>query len=96
MVVNESLCVPARVWRALFREFLETSDFSPELKRFTGPALIAWGELDAYALREDQEALRRVITGSRLVRYADIGHAIHWEDPDRFVADLVAFVYERR
>jgi pimeloyl-ACP methyl ester carboxylesterase len=96
MVVNESLCVPARVWRAIFREFLETPDFSPELKRFAGPALIVWGELDAYALREDQEALHRVITGSRLVSYADTGHAIHWEDPDRFVTDLVAFVYERR
>jgi pimeloyl-ACP methyl ester carboxylesterase len=95
-VVSESLQVPARVWRAAFKEFLETPDFSHGLEQFAGPALIAWGDHDTYAHREEQEALRAVIADSRLVTYAGAGHALHWEEPDRFAADLVAFVYERR
>jgi non-heme chloroperoxidase len=95
-VVSESLQAPARVWRAAFKEFLETPDFSHGLARFTGPALMAWGDRDVYAHREDQEALRRAIADSRLVTYAGAGHALHWEEPERFAADLVSFVYERR
>jgi non-heme chloroperoxidase len=96
VMVGESLQVPARVWRALFSGFLETSDFSHELRRLTAPALIVWGECDTYAPREDQEALHELIAGSRLLTYSGIGHAVHWEDPDRFVTDLVGFVCERR
>jgi non-heme chloroperoxidase len=95
-VVSESLQAPARVWRAAFKEFLETPDFSHGLARFTGPALMAWGDRDVCAHREDQEALRRAIADSRLVTYAGAGHALHWEEPERFAADLVSFVYERR
>jgi pimeloyl-ACP methyl ester carboxylesterase/tetratricopeptide (TPR) repeat protein len=96
VMVNESLTVPARVWRELFKGFLETPDFSREVGSVTAPTLIAWGEKDSYALRADQEALRSTIAGSRLIIYPGAGHAFHWEDPRRFAADLVAFVYERR
>jgi non-heme chloroperoxidase len=95
IVVGESLHVPARVWRDTFKGFLETEDFSHELAGVAAPTLIAWGELDTYAVRADQDALREAIPGSRLVTYPGAGHAFHWEDPGRFAADLVAFVYER-
>ena len=95
-VVGESLLVPARVWRSTFAHFLETQDFSVGLRRYAGPALIAWGDHDTFASREDQEALHGLIPNSRLVIYMGAGHAFHWEDPDRFVEDLVAFVCERR
>ena len=94
-VVYESLRVPARVWRDTFQGFLQTPDFSGELASLAAPTLIAWGERDTYALRTDQEALQAVIAGSRLVTYADAGHAFHWEDPDRFATDLVEFIYQR-
>jgi non-heme chloroperoxidase len=94
-VVVESLHVPARVWRATFRHFLWTPDFSSGLTRYGGPALIAWGDRDAFASREDQEGLRRLISDSRLVTYAGAGHAVHWEDPARFADDLLEFVFER-
>jgi non-heme chloroperoxidase len=95
MVIGESLRVPARVWRATFKGFLETPDFSGELARLTVPALIVWGDRDRYARSADQDALREAIPGSRLIVYPGAGHAFHWEDPARFVADLIAFVYER-
>jgi len=95
-VVEESLRVPARVWREAFRGFLETPDFTPELARVTAPALIVWGDRDAYAADVDQEALRAALPASRLLVYPGGGHAFHWEDPGRFANDLLAFLYERR
>lgn len=91
MVVQESLKVPARVWRAAFEGLLE-ADFSGELGKIKSPTLIVWGERDAYFPRSDQEALASAIADSQLVVYANAGHALHWEEPDRFAVDLVGFV----
>jgi pimeloyl-ACP methyl ester carboxylesterase len=95
-VVDESLQVPARVWREAFRGFLETPDFSAELARMRAPALIVWGDCDSYAPAADQEALCAAVSGARLIVYRGGGHAFHWEDPARVADDLVAFLYERR
>jgi pimeloyl-ACP methyl ester carboxylesterase len=91
MVVQESLKVPARVWRAAFEGFLEDA-VAGQLGRITAPTLIAWGARDAFCRRADQDALLAVIAGSRLIAYENAGHALHWEEPRRFAADLVAFV----
>ena len=56
-----------------------------------GPTLIVWGDRDALSPRRDQDALLTTISGSRLVVYEGAGHALHWEQPERFAADLVAF-----
>jgi pimeloyl-ACP methyl ester carboxylesterase len=93
--VQESLKVPARVWKATFKGFLE-SDFWNELGEIEAPTLIVWGEKDAIFHRHHQEALAAGIPGSRLVIYSGTGHAVHWEKPQRFVADLVQFVEELR
>jgi pimeloyl-ACP methyl ester carboxylesterase len=89
-VVQESLKVPARVWRAAFEGFLE-DDFAGELDRVKAPTLILWGDQDALCPRADQEALLAAIAGSRLAVYEGAGHALHWDYPDRFASDLVAF-----
>jgi pimeloyl-ACP methyl ester carboxylesterase len=96
MAVEESLQVPARVWREAFRGFLETPDFSAELARVRAPALIAWGDRDSYAPAADQEALRAAVPGARMIVYRGGGHTFHWEDPDRVAQDVVAFLYERQ
>ena len=88
--VQESLKVPARVWRAAFEGFLD-DDFTGELYRIKTPALLIWGDRDALVSRSDQEALLEAITGSRLVVYEGAGHAPHWEEPERFAAELAAF-----
>lgn len=89
-VVQESLKVPARVWKAAFQGLLET-DFSTELGKIKTPTLIIWGDQDAYCPRSDQEVLLAAIAESRMVVYHGTGHAVHWEEPAHFAADLVAF-----
>lgn len=91
VVVQESLKMPARVWRAAFEGFLE-DDFAGEIGKIQAPTLIFWGSQDAFCPRRDQDALLKAIAGSQLVTYENAGHALHWEEPERFAADLVAFV----
>lgn len=95
MVVDESLNVPARVWKAAFTEFLNTPDFSHELARLKAPVLIAWGDRDEYADARNQELLAAAMPSARRVVYRGGGHAFHWEDPGRFAMDLLDFVYAR-
>jgi non-heme chloroperoxidase len=91
LVVSESMKVPAHVWRAAFAGFLE-DDVAGEWSRIDVPTLLVWGDRDAYVPRADQDTLREAIPGSRLLVYEGTGHTPHWEEPARFVADLVAFV----
>jgi pimeloyl-ACP methyl ester carboxylesterase len=90
-VVQESLKVPARVWRAAFEGSLE-DDFVSELDKIEAPTLLVWGAQDILCPRHDQDVLLRAIPGARLVVYENAGHALHWEEPERLAADLVAFV----
>jgi len=89
-VVEESRKAPARVWRAALEGLLE-DDHSIELYKIKAPTLIVWGDRDAYCPPSDQEALRAAIKGSRLLVYTGAGHGLHWEYPERFAADMVAF-----
>lgn len=90
-VVAESLKIPARVWHAAFTG-LFADDLAPLLGRVTVPTLMIWGAHDAYCSRADQDRLLAGIRGARLVTYANAGHALHWEEPERFAADVAAFV----
>lgn len=93
MVVAESLKVPAHVWRSTFAGFLE-DDVAGELGRIAVPTQLIWGDRDQFVSRSDQDALLEAIPRSRLLVYEGTGHAPHWEEPERFAADLVAFVDE--
>jgi non-heme chloroperoxidase len=91
-VVKESLKVPARVWRAALREGHLEADVAGELKAITAPTLIVSGQHDAVHPRGEREALVGAIIGARPIVYPNAGHALHWEEPEHFAADLVAFV----
>jgi pimeloyl-ACP methyl ester carboxylesterase len=90
-VMQESMKVPARVWRAALEDQREI-DFSGELNKIKAPTLIVWGDQDALCPRSDQEALLTAIEGSQLVVYPGAGHGVHWEEPVRFAVDLVTFI----
>lgn len=94
MVVNESLKMPAAVWRATFSEFLDI-DRSVELETIAAPTIVFWGDRETICPRKDQDELVARIPDAELVVYAGVGHALHWEDSQRFAADLVQFVEGR-
>jgi len=90
-VVSESMKVPAQIWRAALRGLLAFQS-AARLGRLTMPTLIVWGDHDQIAGHADQQLLRQAIRGSKLFCYEDTGHSPHWEQPQRFADDLLAFV----
>lgn len=90
--VAESLKVPARVWRAAFAGFIG-DDFSERLSAIDVPTQIVWGRHDVFCSAAEQQAMLQLIRGARFVEYADAGHAMHWEEPQRFARELAAFVH---
>jgi pimeloyl-ACP methyl ester carboxylesterase len=92
-VVGESLKVPARVWRAVWQG-LVASPADPRLVTVTAPTLIFWGDREPIAPRADQDALLRLLPNATLKVYEETGHSPHWERPERFVRDLLAFIGE--
>ena len=89
--VAESLKAPARVWQAACRSMIET-DHRPLLDRIKARTLLIWGDKDAYFSIDEQERLLAGIEGSWLEIYEGIGHAPHWEEPERTAAEIENFV----
>jgi non-heme chloroperoxidase len=88
--VAESLKLPAQAWRELFLGFaeLDQPDGAEELPM---PALLVWGDRDAFIPREVQDRVLEALPDARLEVYEGVGHALHWEQPERFAADIVEF-----
>jgi pimeloyl-ACP methyl ester carboxylesterase len=89
--VEESMKVPARVWRDAFAGMMQ-EDFAVELGNISAPTLVIYGDQDAFCLRSDQDAIVAGYPDAELLVYQGYGHAMHWEDPARVAADLVVFV----
>jgi pimeloyl-ACP methyl ester carboxylesterase len=90
MVVQESLKLPAFVWRDVSSGFLK-ADLPDAARRARAPALIIWGDRDVYCPRTDQSALCEAL-GAELAVMAGVGHAVHWERPAEVAKELVNFV----
>jgi non-heme chloroperoxidase len=89
--IAESRKVPAYVWQGVAAGWTK-SEFAGILKQFNRPSLIIWGDKDVFCPRADQELLQKAIKNSRLLVYEGTGHAVHWEEPERFAKDLVEFI----
>ncbi len=88
-VVDESLKMPAAVWRAAMAGLL---DFDPaQVGLIRAETLLIWGDRDGFAGLGDQDALLSSLSTARLLAYRGTGHAPHWEEPARFAADLAGF-----
>ena len=90
-IVTESLKVPARVWQAALQEGHLEARMAGELGAIEARSLIVWGGQDTIHSRSEQDALVGAITNGLLFVYPDAGHGLHWEEPERFAGDLVAF-----
>ena len=77
-VVDESLKLPAKVWKASFAGMMA---YEPVEDQITCKTLVMGGEQDPiFSAAEHQEVARR-IRGARLRLFAGIGHALHWDNP---------------
>jgi non-heme chloroperoxidase len=94
-VIAENLKVPARVWKATFEGLIEAVP-ATETAAIAVPTLVIWGDRDRFLPRDDQEALAAAIDGARLAIYEGAGHAVHWEEPERVAADIVALTQQIR
>jgi pimeloyl-ACP methyl ester carboxylesterase len=89
-VVAESLKLPARIWQAAFRQAVLGADDTARLGEVAVPTLLLCGDRDSLAA-DAQAPLQAGIPGARRVTYTGCGHALHWEQPGRFAADLADF-----
>ena len=81
-VIAESRKVPARVWRAALAGL---THYQPQWP-ITCPTTILGGELDTVFSAHEQTALFLATEHSTLHLEPRVGHTLHWEAPERFVA----------
>lgn len=89
--VDESLKLPARVWRALMEGQL-AADYTAKVNQIRTPTLALRGDHDNIFSTEAQAALESGLPNAVSKVYAETGHALHWERPVEFVKDLEEFI----
>ena len=87
--VAEAERVPASTWHGLAQGHREPTE---ELKKIRIPTLVLWGEKDSIFSRSDEDILIHTIPHAQFSVYPETGHALHWERPERFTRELLAFV----
>lgn len=90
MLIEESLKVPARVWKETLRGLLDT-DVRANLEQITAPTLLISGDDDAF-VSDDQQVLLGAISDARLALYKGAGHGVHLAQPTRVVTDILGFL----
>lgn len=91
VLMRDTQAVPARVWKEAFKRRLEV-DLSAAPPKIGVPTLIVWGDRDGRCSRREQEALKDMINGSRLLVYPGAGHSPPCEEPARFASDVLSFI----
>ena len=90
-MVAECLRTPAATWKGAFAGLLE-DDFGAELGRIDVPVLLPWGDADSFVPEADQRRLQGALPRATRSVFRGVGHALHWERPERFAAELRSFV----
>ena len=91
LFIEESEKLPAYVWKGVAAGW-SNSVYSSQLKNYKKPSLLIWGDKDSFASKKDQEMLQQSLEKSTLKVYEGTGHAVHWEEPNRFARNVVEFV----
>lgn len=89
LVVDESLKVPAHVWRAAFDAMIAER---PPRTRIAHPTLLIAGGKDELFDDTDRKQLAALFTGPHSIMYQALGHAPHWEEPHIVARDIARFV----
>ena len=91
LLVDEGLKVPLNVFKEALKGIV-SADLTERIKQINAPALIFWGNQDAFCTYKGQELMVNNIKESKLIVYGNTGHALHWEHPKKFADDLVNFI----
>jgi non-heme chloroperoxidase len=86
LVVQESLKVPAAVWRAALGGLMT---YEPCEERITCPTLVLGGDRDGVFSVGEVTTVAQRIAGGRVRILEGIGHTPHWEDPKLTVTILL-------
>jgi len=90
--VAESAKVPVRAWKGALDGFI-AADHLGAAAAVTVPTTLVWGDQDAYVPRADQDHLLAALRTGHVEIYEGTGHAVHWEQPERFGADVVRVLH---
>ncbi len=91
LFIDESMKLPLHVWKEAAAG-LVAEDFTKHLSSIEVPVLIFWGSKDMICFKVDQENFSTNLKNERLIVYEGTGHALHWEEPERFAEDLLSFI----
>lgn len=91
LLVTEGMKPPVAVFQAAFKGLMEV-DFTTRLSEIRKPVFVLWGDKDSFCHQPGQEPFRKNLKQGKYIVYPGFGHAIHWEDPQRVVNDLVKFI----
>jgi pimeloyl-ACP methyl ester carboxylesterase len=86
--IQESHRLDAATWKAVFAGLIAYVPAEPQIRV---PTLVLGGDRDGVFSVAEQRELTRAIAGARSVIVAGVGHALHWEEPERFVSELLQF-----
>ncbi|MFF1519299.1 alpha/beta fold hydrolase [Streptomyces sp. NPDC058305] len=89
-MIEEGLKLPAHVWQETGRGLLD-ADLGATLAGILVPTLVIWGEQDRFLTRDDQRIILDAVHGAEFLPYENTGNAVHWEQPERVVADIARF-----
>ncbi|WP_339689834.1 alpha/beta hydrolase [uncultured Parasphingorhabdus sp.] len=74
-------------------KLFKTMDVAAIAETVTVPVLLQWCAYDTVISQSAQQSVERFTnTKVDLIEYDDLGHFPMWEDPDRFTADMIAFL----
>ena len=86
--IENSKQMPAAIWRSLIDGLIA---YEPSVVRPRVRTMVMGGALDAVFSADEQMTLAAQF-GARLLLFDDVGHTPQWEQPERFVRELMLFV----
>ena len=86
--IANSRRMPAAIWKKVISGMM---DYRPALPRSTVRTLVLGGTRDAVFSVSEQTALAQQYPFARLRLIDDVGHTLHWEQPEVFVRELRHF-----
>lgn len=90
-MVEDALTIPRQVWCEAASD-IQKDDFSHRLSEIRSPTLLIWGGRDKTVHQSEQDAQCDEIPNASLKIYDHSGHSLHWEEPERLISDVVAFI----